>query len=78
MRTYTDLSQLESLEDRFEYLALDGEVGYATFGYDRWANQGFYKSREWKQIRSFVITRDGGNDMGVYDFPVAGPHIFTT
>lgn len=73
MRTYTNLSQLESLEDRFEYLVLDGEVGYATFGYDRWANQGFYKSREWKQIRSFVITRDGGNDMGVYDFPVTGP-----
>lgn len=73
MRTYTDLSQLESLEDRFEYLVLDGEVGYATFGYDRWANQGFYKSREWKQIRSYVITRDEGNDMGVFDFPVAGP-----
>jgi hypothetical protein len=60
------------MEDRFDYLALDGEVGYATFGYNRWANQGFYRSREWKQARSFVIARDEGNDMGVFDFPVAG------
>jgi hypothetical protein len=76
LRTYSDLSQLETLDDRFDYLVLDGEVGYATFGYARWVNQGFYRSKEWKQIRSYVITRDEGNDMGVYDFPVAGaPHI---
>jgi hypothetical protein len=73
MRTYADLSQLETLEDRFDYLVLDGDVGYSTFGFDRWANQGFYRSREWRDIRSFVIVRDDGNDLGVFDFPVTGP-----
>jgi hypothetical protein len=73
MRTYRDLSLLETLDERFEYLSLDSEVGYATFGYDRWANQSFYHSSEWKQARSFVIARDEGNDMGLHDYPISGP-----
>lgn len=72
MRTYNELSQLDTIDDRFDYLALDGEVGYATFGYDRWVNQGFYRSREWKQTRNFVIVRDEGNDMGLFDYPISG------
>lgn len=72
MRTYHELSQLDSLDDRFDYLALDGDVGYSTFGYDRWVNQNFYRSKEWRSVRNFVIVRDGGNDMGVFDFPVRG------
>jgi hypothetical protein len=55
---------------------LDGEVGYATFGSARWVNQGFYRSKEWRDVRNFVIVRDEGNDMGIFDFPVSGsPHI---
>jgi hypothetical protein len=73
MRTYDELSKLETLEERFDYLVLDGEVGYSTFGFDRWVNQGFYRSREWRNIRNFVIVRDDGNDLGVLDFPVKGP-----
>jgi hypothetical protein len=39
-------------------------------------NQSFYKSREWRSARNFVIVRDNGNDMGIEDFPVRGaPHI---
>ncbi len=72
MRTYHELSRLDSLDDRFDYLALSGEVGYSTFGYDRWINQQFYRSKEWRSIRNFVIVRDGGNDMGVFDFPIRG------
>ena len=73
MRTYSELSRLHSLEDRFEYLSLDGEVGYATFGYDRWLNQSFYRSREWRNARSFVIARDAGCEMGLEGFPIGGP-----
>lgn len=73
MRTYRDLSALETLDERFDYLTLDSEVGYATFGFDRWANQGFYRSREWKAARSFVIARDAGFDMGLPDYPIGGP-----
>lgn len=72
MRTYSELSELETLDDRFDYLALSGEVGHSTFGYDRWINQTFYRSREWKDVRNFVILRDDGNDLGVFDFPLRG------
>ena len=73
MRTYSELSELKTLDDRFDYLSLDGEVGYATFGYDRWVNQSFYRSREWRDIRNYVILRDEANEMGLYDYPVSGP-----
>lgn len=72
MRTYSDLSQLETLDERYDYLDLNSEVGYATFGYDRWFNQGFYKSREWKLARNYVIVRDEGHDLGLRDYPIGG------
>lgn len=65
VRSYRELSMLDDFEERFDYLALQGGVGEATFGYDRWVNQRFYKSREWRQVRDFVIARDEGCDLGV-------------
>lgn len=64
-RTYSELIQNSSFEERFHYLALHGSVGKETFGFDRWINQGFYTSREWKQIRQFVIARDEGRDLAM-------------
>ena len=46
IRSYTELSRIETFEERFDYLSLEGVVGQDTFGFDRWLNQGFYKSRE--------------------------------
>ena len=69
-RTYTDLSKIHEFEDRYRYLALRGSVGGATFGYDRYMNQEFYRSREWRQIREFVIVRDNGCDLGVPGFEI--------
>lgn len=65
IRTYSELRRLETLEDRFDYLKLHGQVGNATFGFDRFLNQRFYASHEWKQIRHHVIVRDDGCDLGV-------------
>lgn len=65
IRSYSELSRIRDFEERFRYLALHGQVGDSTFGYDRWMNQAFYSSAEWKQIRSFVIVRDNGCDLGV-------------
>lgn len=65
VRTYSELRRLATFEDRFEYLKLEGGVGLATFGFDRWINQRFYRSREWKQARDYVILRDGSCDLGV-------------
>lgn len=72
IRTYSELIQLETFEERFEYLRLDGMVGRDTFGFDRYLNQLFYNSLEWKQIRNFVISRDCGCDLGVIDHEIYG------
>lgn len=65
IRTYSELSRLETFEERFRYLKLRGKVGVETFGYDRIFNQQFYTSKEWKDIRNHVIVRDNGCDLGV-------------
>lgn len=69
-RSYSELSSLHTFEDRYEYLALRGEVGAATFGYDRWMNQNFYRSREWRHIRDHVIARDLGCDLGIEGYEI--------
>lgn len=65
IRTYSKLITYSTFEDRFRYLSLKGQVGEETYGFDRWVNQKFYKSREWKQIRDYVIVRDSGCDLGI-------------
>jgi hypothetical protein len=70
MRTYRELSHLSTFEERYRYLALRGQVGSATFGYDRWVNQQFYRSREWRRIRNHVIARDLGCDLGIEGFEI--------
>lgn len=72
MKTYTELIQFSTFEDRFNYLKLDGNVGEETFGFDRWLNQKFYKSQEWQNIRDFVIIRDGGCDMAMDGYEIHG------
>lgn len=67
MRTYSQLVKLPTFEERFEYLKLDGIVGGDTFGFDRYLNQKFYRSVEWKRIRDQVILRDNGCDLGIED-----------
>ena len=64
-RTYTELSRLVTFEERFEYLRVSAQIGIATFGFDRWLNQAFYTSREWRQVRQVVVARDRGCDLGV-------------
>lgn len=64
IRTFTELSNLQTFEDRFRYLQLNGTVGKETFGFDRFINQEFYRSTEWKAVRDLVILRDNGCDLG--------------
>lgn len=69
-RNYSELRQLLTFEERYKYLKLRGQVGESTFGYDRWMNQEFYRSREWKQLRHEVIARDNGCDMGIEGYDI--------
>lgn len=72
MKTYSELISLRTFEDRFNYLKLNGQVGRETFGFDRIYNQKFYRSKEWKDIRNYVITRDLGCDLGIQDREIQG------
>lgn len=65
IRRYSELIQLPTFEERFEYLKLGGGVGVETFGFDRYMNQVFYRSKEWKKIRDYVIVRDNGCDLAM-------------
>lgn len=67
LRTYSELIQLETFEERYRYLALRGIVGESTFGFDRWLNQQFYTSRQWRQLRNHIAVRDLGCDLAVPD-----------
>lgn len=69
-RHYSELIRFDTFEDRFDYLSLGGSVGDATFGFDRWINQAFYTSREWKDIRNYVIVRDNGCDLGLPGYEI--------
>lgn len=69
-RTYSELRRLDTLEERFKYLSLRGQVGHITFGFDRYLNQRFYTSREWQNVRNLVIVRDDGCDLGVDGYDI--------
>lgn len=72
IRNYRELKQLPTFQERFEYLKLNGKVGEETFGFDRYFNQRFYRSKEWKDVRNYVITRDHGCDLAIFDREIFG------
>lgn len=72
IRTYSELITLPTLIERFDYLKLEGFVGKETFGWDRYLNQRFYRSREWRRVRDQVIVRDNGCDLGLEGYRIVG------
>lgn len=70
MKTYSELILLPTFKERFEYLKLSGVVGRDTFGFDRYLNQQFYRTSEWKKVRDAVIIRDNGCDLGVEGYEI--------
>lgn len=70
IRRYSELRNITDFEERFRYLSLGGRVGESTFGFDRYLNQKFYTSREWRQIRHHVIARDQGCDLGIAGYEI--------
>lgn len=72
IRTYSELVKLPTFNERFGYLKLTGQVGKDTFGWDRYLNQNFYRSAEWKRTRDLIIVRDNGCDLGIADVPIIG------
>ena len=72
IRTYSELITLPTFEERYRYLRLNSSIGKETFGFDRYINQNFYRSQEWKSVRDLVIIRDNGCDLGIEDRAIYG------
>jgi hypothetical protein len=71
-RSYHELSQLKTFEERFEYLKLSARIGEETFGTERFLNQYFYGTPEWRALRQNALIRDQGCDLGIEDHPIGG------
>ena len=72
IKTYSELISLPTFAERCAYLQLHGRVGDDTFGFDRYLNQNFYRSAEWKKIRDQVIIRDNGCDLACPGYEIFG------
>ena len=70
IRTYSELIRLPTFEERYNYLKLDSEIGIETFGFERYLNQRFYRSKEWKALRDEIIVRDHGCDLGILGYEI--------
>lgn len=69
-RSFTEMCQFHTFKERYDYLRLRASVGESTFGFDRWINQQFYRSVQWKQVRDEVIARDLGCDLGLEGYDI--------
>lgn len=72
IKTYSELITLETYEERYRYLRIGGEIGKETFGFDRYLNQRFYSSTEWKKFKRDIVIRDLGCDLGIADRVITG------
>lgn len=72
IKSYSELRKFHTFDERFDYLSLGGVVGADTFGFDRWINQEFYSSVEWRNARRQVIIRDEGRDLGIEGYEING------
>lgn len=75
-RTYLEVSQLKTFEERFEYLRVNSSIGIETFGSDRFLNQILYHDTKWRSVRNRVIIRDSGCDLGILDREISGEPIY--
>lgn len=74
IRTYSELITIPTFEERFKYCQTFQKLGDETFGSERYLNQAFYHSYEWKKIiRPKIILRDQGFDLAMPGYPIKGP-----
>lgn len=72
MKTYSELIQIPDFIGRFNYLKLNGRAGEMNEEVNRYLNQYFYRTPEWKKVRREVLIRDGGYDLGIRDRLIVG------
>lgn len=74
IKSWDELRKIPTFEGRIEYLRTYSTVGEPTFGYDRWINQRFYRSEEYKRLRQKIVVKQNGWDLGVEGYPL--PEVF--
>lgn len=74
IKSWDELRKIPTFEGRIEYLRTYSTVGEPTFGYDRWINQRFYRSEEYKRLRRKIVAKQNGWDLGIEGYPL--PEIF--
>lgn len=71
-RSYSELIELPTFAERLAYLQCDQIVSEQTLSGHRWMCQNFYRSKEWKEVRDRIITRDLGRDLAVEGYDIFG------
>ena len=74
IKSWDELGKIETFEGRIEYLRTYSTVGEPTFGYDRWINQKFYRSAEYRKLRQKIAAKQYGWDLGIKGYPL--PEVF--
>ena len=75
IKTYSELLALKTFEERFRYLQFNAVIGEDTFGFERYLNQRFYHTTEWRRIRNSIIARDMGRDLAMEGYEIYEPII---
>ena len=74
IKSWDELGKIETFEGRIEYLRTYSTVGEPTCGYDRWINQKFYRSDEYRRLRQKIAAKQYGWDLGIKGYPL--PEVF--
>lgn len=76
IKSYSELIKLPTFIERFKYCQENQHVGDETFGPNRYLNQAFYHSYEWRKIiRPQIIRRDNACDLACEGYIIPG-HIY--
>ena len=70
VKSYSELIRFPTFEERYAYLRMKARMGGETFGFDRYLNQVFYRSRLWRDLRHRIIVRDNGCDLAVPGYEI--------
>lgn len=69
IRTYSEAVRYSTFEERLQYLMLKESYDF-SFGDQRYLNQIFYRTPEWKAFRHEIIIRDNGCDLAFPEYEI--------
>ena len=67
-KSYHEMIQFPTFKERFDYLSEFLGPNPDSFGLMRYLNQRFYASKEWRNLRNYIISRDMACDLAHPDY----------